>query len=154
MATSPTTAALFRPPPQHVPLGTFRTPNGTDVKVMIELPWYRAFQQIAAGGTPSPTPAPAGITFAPAPGFEYGGIAFTSGPLELTRLPGGDVGTVLTSPGPGAAPAWLPLPEALTPNDVALTLAQRSLAQRSYPGAAETTVAGTTDILATQIFGA
>jgi hypothetical protein len=142
--------ADFKPPPQHVPLGTIQA---TGAKVMIDLPWYRAFLQLAQGGSPSPAPSPGGITFAATPGFRYGDLVFTSGPLELTRLPGGEIGTVLSSLGPDASPAWLSPPAALVPNDVGLTLAQRSLAQRSY-GAGVSSVSGTTDILATQVFGA
>lgn len=133
-------ATLFSIQPQRVAVGTFLSPQGSEVPVYMTQPWYRALEalskvQISADGT---LPG-SGISFDALPAYQYGDIVFASGTNALRRLAPGPAGQALLSQGPGAAPVWADLPAAPAPSPAP---APAPLVLYALTGAAMLTLAG------------
>jgi hypothetical protein len=121
MATS-TTATRITVPPQRVPVGSFRTPQGLDVQVTISQPWFLALQALIRSSGSDGNDGTGSVNFDALPPYDFGNIVFTSGPTNLQRLPAGDAGQALFSAGPGAAPVWAAIPDppvTVTPRQIA-----------------------------------
>lgn len=101
---------IFQIQPQRVPLGSFTSPQGADVKVYIEQPWFRALEALSKVVLPSGN-GTGTVSFDAAPAYSFGDVVFTSGATTLRRLPTGEVDWVLFSNGPGVVPSWRALPD-------------------------------------------